>query len=1309
MAQLQSQPQIADSSFSLKERRQCDRATLLLLMADAAERTAFEQQVTIVPIPYTLIEAATPAQALALWLTNQVDWAILDLDWAAGSGPAFLNALGEVCPQRPIPVVVLVGPGRERAALEAMKLGAADYLFKADLTPDALRARLSLRPQPERQRPTALDMARQQYQNLVENSPDIIERFDRNLRHLYVSPALTAITGVSTADFLGKTCREVGLDSTMVNHWEAAAALVLATGEKQAIEFTTPTLSGERHFEMAIVPEWSEQGQVESLLCISRDISDRVATQQTQQRLLTEAQMAQRDATAARDSLAHVFDRINDGIIAFDRDSRCVYLNPSAEQTLGRTALEIIGKHIWTEFPEAVDTPVYEVYHRAIEQQQPEFLEYYFPPLDGWFEVRLYPDSHGITIYFTDISDRKTAAAQHQQTEQLRHELILLEQIVDSVLAGYWDFDFQHQTAYYSRGLKAMFGYAEDELPNRLDTWQQIAFADDIPKALASLDRHVQSRGEVQHYVEVRYRHKNGATVWVLCAGQVIEWDEAGQPLRMVGCHVDITPLKQAEAQLRRNQAHLQAAQRIGNLGSWEFELATEGITWSDQVYRLFGLEVGANPASFEALQSYFHPEDRDRHRQIVETTIATHQPYDEEFCIVRVDGSLGYIHVKGEAVVDGANRLTHLTGTVQDISERKQVEAERRAQEEQVQNLSLRLSLALESGCIGTWSWDLHQAIAWDQRMYEIWGFESLGRAAVFDDWATRVHPDDWPTVEAAIHQALQDELPLDVEFRFYRPSGELRWIRAAALVQRSPAGAAVAMVGINYDITEQKRATAQTQSLSLRLSLALESAHIGTWERDMGTDTVIWDQCLIDLYGFAQLGQQANYTDWRAQVYTDDIQRVETAHQALVDHDISYDLEFRIWRGDGTLGWIRSSALVRRNAQGQPLSVVGINYDITDQKQAEAHLRNLSLRLDLALESGGIGSWEMDLATQQLHWDQRMYEILELSPDDGAMTMAAWRCTVHSDDIDGIDADFERILQRSAPSVLEFRVYRSDGELRWIRATALVQRDNQGQPCRLIGTNTDITEAKQAEEQLLRTTAQLEASNRELEAFAYSVSHDLRAPLRAIDGFSRALVEDYGDQFSDEGRDYFDRIRHNVSRMGRLIDDLLRLSRVSRSAITYTSLNLSALVQEQIDELRHDEPDRAVAVAIAPDLTVTADPTLMRVAIANLVQNAWKFTAHHPSARIEFGMVIQGGERIYSLRDDGAGFDMAYANKLFGVFQRLHNTDEFPGTGIGLATVQRAIHRQGGRVWAEAALEQGATFYFTLPSGSTGPEGSP
>ncbi|MBT9312693.1 PAS domain S-box protein [Leptothoe kymatousa] len=282
-----------------------------------------------------------------------------------------------------------------------------------------------------------------------------------------------------------------------------------------------------------------------------------------------------------------------------------------------------------------------------------------------------------------------------------------------------------------------------------------------------------------------------------------------------------------------------------------------------------------------------------------------------------------------------------------------------------------------------------------------------------------------------------------------------------------------------------------------------------------------------------------------------------------------------------------------------------------------------------------------------------------------------------------------------------------RSDQEIFWaeITLTPIKYQDEIIFHC----ITRDISDRKQAEEKLRQSMAQLETSNNELEAFAYSISHDLRAPLRAINGFSQALLEDYGDLFDEEGQYFFERIRANTNRMGDLIDDLLRLSRVSRSELSYNTVDLSTLAQEVLHDLQKTEPERQVDISVTPGLQVFADTALMQVVLMNLLQNAWKFTHHHPTARIEFGILAAEAQDfptpVYFVKDDGAGFDMAYSHKLFGVFQRLHSVEEFSGTGIGLATVQRAIHRHGGQVWADAGVEQGATFFFTIPNPSEQP----
>ncbi len=234
--------------------------------------------------------------------------------------------------------------------------------------------------------------------------------------------------------------------------------------------------------------------------------------------------------------------------------------------------------------------------------------------------------------------------------------------------------------------------------------------------------------------------------------------------------------------------------------------------------------------------------------------------------------------------------------------------------------------------------------------------------------------------------------------------------------------------------------------------------------------------------------------------------------------------------------------------------------------------------------------------------------------------------------------------------------------------------------------------------EQRVLERTTQLTTINKELEAFSYSVSHDLRAPLRALDGFSQALEEDYGDKLDQDGKNYLARIRAGSQRMGVLIDDLIELSRLTRSEMRHEPVDLSALALHTVAELQEQYPGREVEFEIQNGMTVTGDTRLLRVALNNLIGNAWKYTGRQPHPRVEFGTVNYNGSQAYFIRDNGTGFDMAYVDKLFGVFQRLHSANDFPGNGIGLATVQRIINRHGGQIWAESSVGQGATFYFSL-----------
>jgi signal transduction histidine kinase len=400
--------------------------------------------------------------------------------------------------------------------------------------------------------------------------------------------------------------------------------------------------------------------------------------------------------------------------------------------------------------------------------------------------------------------------------------------------------------------------------------------------------------------------------------------------------------------------------------------------------------------------------------------------------------------------------------------------------------------------------------------------------------------------------------------------------------------------------------------------------------------------------------------------------------------------------------------------------LFLLEINRGETERRTAEEALRASESMLAEAQRLGHIGSWRLDVPSGALLWSPEQYRIFGLKPGSFVPTVDGAAEYVHPDDRSAIAKIDEPPMQVQPEEWVEMRIVRPDGEIRRITTRVAVICADDGSPREMVGTTIDVTDRRVMEEELRalnaeleqrvqRRTAQLQSANEELEAFAYSVSHDLRAPLRALDGFSLALLEDYSDGLDQTAQDYLGRVRGASQRMGALIDDLLSLSRVTRREMELEDVDISDLARRVAQRLREAEPERAVAVTIAEGLHVRADAGLLEVALENLLNNAWKFTSRVENAHVEFAADGEGADLVYHVRDDGAGFDPTYVGKLFAPFQRLHTASEFPGSGIGLATVRRIIHRHGGRCWAEGKPGAGATVYFTLaPTNETEGGGS-
>jgi PAS domain S-box-containing protein len=380
----------------------------------------------------------------------------------------------------------------------------------------------------------------------------------------------------------------------------------------------------------------------------------------------------------------------------------------------------------------------------------------------------------------------------------------------------------------------------------------------------------------------------------------------------------------------------------------------------------------------------------------------------------------------------------------------------------------------------------------------------------------------------------------------------------------------------------------------------------------------------------------------------------------------------------------------------------------DVTERRKAELALREANEMLAVAQEAARAGLWSWDVPSGELTWTPEFLELFGL-PSDALHTFETWRSTLHPDDVKTAETAIAQALADHTPLENEYRIVLTDGSVHWIGAQGTATYAEEGTPLRMSGICLDIDEPKRREEEIgalneeleqrvAERTRELSATNRELEQFVYSVSHDLRSPLRALDGFSQLLLEDYAGVVDEQGRDYLDRVRSAAQHMGELIDALLALSRVGRREVVVDTVDVTAAARAALAELAEAEPERQVMVTVEEELFARTDAALADVVLRNLIGNAWKFTSREADAKIAVGSSRRNGRVVFYVQDNGAGFDQEHAGSMFRPFQRLHAQNEFPGTGIGLATVQRALDKLGGQCWPEGEPGVGATFSFTL-----------
>ncbi|MBK7626068.1 MAG: PAS domain-containing protein [Bacteroidales bacterium] len=682
---------------------------------------------------------------------------------------------------------------------------------------------------------------------------------------------------------------------------------------------------------------------------------------------------------------------------------------------------------------------------------------------------------------------------------------------------------------------------------------------------------------------------------------------------------------------------------------------------------------------------------------------------YKTEKRYIRKDGQVVWGSLTVTSTYDSDGQFLYNLGIIEDITERKLAS-------EALQETGIRLDLALNSSHSGVWDWDVAtNKIIWSEQMYELFGTDMKVADASFDTWRAALHPDDKEQAELKIAEALKNKINLQNNYRVRLPDGKIRWINATGKAFYDTNGQPLRMIGICNDITEQKIADEKIREKDIefrKLSANVPDLIFQFTRRPDGTYYVpIASEGIRNIFGCTPEDVVADFSPIGRVIYKDDVERVIHDIEYSAEHLTYFTCEFRVQIPGREIQWIYSNSTPERLPDGS-VTWYGFNMDITSKKLAEEALREKSSRLDLAMQTANMAWWEMEISTGKVTFDKLKATMLGYQPEK-FKHYTDFTALIHPEDLDkAMNAMKMHLSRLSEKYEVEYRIMNSAGEYKWFYDIgAIVKNDDNGAPLNVIGFVIDINARKNAEEEIIKLnetleqrvedrTVQLKEANHEMEAFSYSVSHDLRAPLRHVIGFSEKLESELRDKNDPEITRLTGKIKNAASRMSLLIDELLTYSRHGRAELKAVKLSLNAIIKNIIKEAADITKGRKIEWKISQFPDVIADSTLIKLVLQNLILNSIKFTSKKKNAVIEIGFYDKSKkEYTIFVKDNGAGFNNQYVDKLFGVFQRLHTNEEFEGTGIGLATVRRIIHKHNGSVWAEGVENEGATFFFTLP----------
>ena len=896
---------------------------------------------------------------------------------------------------------------------------------------------------------------------------------------------------------------------------------------------------------------------------------------------------------------------------------------------------------------------------------------------------------------------------------QLREEQLLKAQEIANI--GSFEWDMANDEAITSPQVLKIFEFNNEE---KFPEFISRVHPSDQLKVKTALKEAIEGSG----IYDCEFRFITNEKEKVIWSHAVIQYENR-KAIRMKGTIMDVTNRHHMIQRLQRSEELYKQAQAITNIGNYIWNLKTYKITWSDELYRIYGLDP-FEEITYEKIFPFNHPDDFEIMRQKTQSAIENHTPFDFTYRIIMRDKTQKILHARGEVLCDeNTGEAYKVIGTAQDVTEREEILSRLRESEDLYKQSQ---SIAH----VGNWAWDVNEnKITWSDELYRIFGIEK-GPLIDYSTYISLIHPDDVHLITANVERALKFHEPYEFHHRVKWKDGSVRILHSRGEPMIDSNGQVYKLLGTAQDVTEKEELIdrlKENQKFIKKIADATPSI-IASYNIKTGQYRFI-SQGLEKLLGYeAELPLKKGVAFFADLIHPDDVQSMmeknskalELANsQSELNPDLIVEFQYRMRHKNGQYRWFHTyGTIFDRNAEGKVEHVLNISLDITETKLAEQKIREQEHFIQNIAEASPTILYLYDVKKNQIDYiNQEIKNVIGFSPEEIIEMGASFRSDLyHPDDISKLPEKNEGYedLAKDVNSMFEYecRMKAKNGTWRWLLVREIIfSRNDNGKPSQVLGAAIDISERKEIEQTLYQKNMQLEQSNTSLEEFAYVASHDLQEPLRKISVFGDRLMA-VEKELKKENRIYLKKIIDSSLRMQALIDDLLIISRISHDK-SFRQYSLQTVLNEVLQLLEHKiEKQKAI---VKSDTLPSAEiiPSQFRQLFLNLISNSLKFikTDVPPLINITWKYLSQSEVSKYSIAksrhylqikftDNGIGFENEYSGRIFAIFQRLHGKTEYEGTGIGLSICKKIVENHGGIILASGEPDKGSTFTIIIPA---------